>query len=285
MVLYKYATEDSGFRILEGLRLKITPPNEFNDPFEITPHSKSKRTLSEMLEDAKSNPESYRSVYVAMNRAGAFTDSFEKFIAGLPQALCHGFTEYKMLLKAELAKIDFRTPDTLSRGIGIFCLSKLSNSIPMWSYYANHHRGVVFGLSMDKIDAPFSGPSGFVKYRKQRVKVDPNLPPSSGAWRKLVVKTVLTKSAEWKHEQEYRQVFQLTNLISPNPEEGQIKGYFLDVSSNVIKTIIFGCRISLEHEDRIRQELQRRKRTFGHIRLFRCQKHNSKFELKIIPTD
>jgi hypothetical protein len=80
-------------------------------------------------------------------------------------------------------------------------------------------------------------------------------------------------------------VFQLTNLISPNPEEGQIKGYFLDVSSNVIKTIIFGCRISLEHEDRIRQELQRRKRTFGHIRLFRCQKHNSKFELKIIPTD
>jgi hypothetical protein len=136
MVLYKYANEDSGFRILENLRLKITPPNEFNDPFEITPHSKSKRTLPEMLEEAKTNPESYRSVYEAMNRAGAFTDSFEKFITGLPQALCYGFTKYKKLLKMELAKIDIRTPDTVSRGIGILCLSKLSNSIPMWSYYA-----------------------------------------------------------------------------------------------------------------------------------------------------
>jgi len=103
-------------------------------------------------------------------------------------------------------------------------------------------------------------------------------------WRKLVIKTVFTKSAEWKHEQEYRRVFQLTNLISPKPEKGQIKSYFWDVSSDAIQTIILGCRINLELENKIRQELQRRKRTFGHIRLFRCQKHNSKFELKVIPT-
>ena len=38
MILYKYAGE-SGLRILEDLRLKITPPNEFNDPFEVTPHA------------------------------------------------------------------------------------------------------------------------------------------------------------------------------------------------------------------------------------------------------
>jgi hypothetical protein len=284
MVLYKYAAEDSGFRILEGLRLKITPPNEFNDPFEITPHSKSTRTLSEMLEEAKTNPESYRSVYEAMNRAGAFTDSFEKFIAGLPQALCHYFSQYKKLLKTELAKIDFRTPDTVSRGIGILCLSKLSNSIPMWSYYANHHRGVVYGLDINKIGGPLSGPCGFVKYRKHRVRVDPNLPPSSSAWRKLVIKTVFTKSAEWKHEQEYRRVFQLNNLVSANPEKGQIKSYFWDVSNDAIQTIIFGCRISFELENKIRQELQRRKRTFGHIQLFRCKKHNSQFGLEVIPT-
>jgi hypothetical protein len=39
------------------------------------------------------------------------------------------------------------------------------------------------------------------------------------------------------------------------------------------KTIIFGCRIGLEHEGSIRQELQRRKRTFGRIRLLRCKKN------------
>lgn len=99
-----------------------------------------------MLEDARTNPESYRDVYEDMNRAGAFTGSFDSFIGGLPQALAHYYAEYKRRSKIELTKIDLRTQDTVSQGIGILCLSKPPNSIPMWSYYANHHRGVVLGL-------------------------------------------------------------------------------------------------------------------------------------------
>jgi len=284
MVLYKYTTEDSGFRILEDLRLKITPPNEFNDPFETTPHSKFTKKPEEMVELVRTNPEYYRPVYKDMNREGAFTGTFEKFIGGLPKALIRHFTEYKKLSREELAKIDIRTPDTLSREMGILCLSKTRSSIPMWSYYADHHRGVVFGFNIDKFGGPKYWHSGFVKYRKQRVVVNPYLPPASPDLKKFYYNTVFTKSAEWSHEQEYRRVFQLTDLASTRLANGQKMFYYLDIAGSAIEEIILGCRTSPDLESQIRQELHRRKITFGHIRLFRCIKHRSKYALGIIPS-
>jgi hypothetical protein len=267
---------------LEDLRLKITPPNEFNDPFEITPHSKTARHLPEMLEAARTNPQSYRSVYENMKTDGAFTGSFEEFVVGLPRALSHYHSQYKQLSKAEVRTRDAQVLDDISQELGILCLSKVSSSIPMWSYYANHHRGVVIGLDIDKIGVRLPGPSGLVNYRKNRAWVDPFLMPRSEASRQQRLKTLFTKSHEWKHEQEYRRVFLLTDLISTLPEKGQIKIYFLDVSRDAITEVIFGCRISDELENRISQELHRRKKTFGHIRLFRCVKHPSKYRLTVV---
>ena len=37
MEVYKYCG-DLGVEILEKLELKVTPPNQFNDPFEFAPH-------------------------------------------------------------------------------------------------------------------------------------------------------------------------------------------------------------------------------------------------------
>ena len=35
-LLYKYC-DRRGIDVLDRLRLKVTPPNRFNDPFEVTP--------------------------------------------------------------------------------------------------------------------------------------------------------------------------------------------------------------------------------------------------------
>jgi hypothetical protein len=283
MVYYKYAGV-SGFNILEDLRLKITPPNEFNDPFEITPHSIFRRPLPQMIEEARTKPEIFRGTYDDMKRAGVlYTDSFDRFIAELPKALAHHYVAYRKLSKKELAKRDTRTLDNVSQKIGILCLSKPATSIPMWSYYADHHRGVVFGFDVNKISSRVSWQSGLVKYRKRRALVNPYLPPKSDAWRKQGFKMFFTKSIEWKHEQEYRRVFPLSELISQAPQAGNGKKYFLHLTGDAIREIIFGCRASDEFKDQICQELQRRKKTFGHIQLFRCERHTSKFELKIIP--
>jgi hypothetical protein len=278
MVLYKYAG-DSGFRILEDLRLKITPPNEFNDPFEITPRSQFAVSLASQLDKVQTNPEYYRQVYEEMHQVGIFGDTFEQFIDGLPEALRRDFAKYKKSSKQELETCDMKSLDDASKYLGILCLSKPPNSIPMWSYYANHHRGVVFGLDIDRIGGPYSGPSGLVNYRKQRARINPYIPPSLDAF----IRLIFTKSVEWKHEHEYRRVFQLSGLICRPSKKAGVNNYFWNISGDAIQEIIFGCRASDRLKRKIFGEIDRRKKTFGHIRLLRCVRHPSKFELKIIP--
>jgi len=282
MVFYKYAGK-SGFKILENLRLKITPPNEFNDPFEITPRSKFTRKLEKMQEEAKTNPEQHRSTYEQMKQAGRYPGSFEEFKAEFPEALQKHFPEYRRQAKLRLANGDSIFLDEVSKKMGILCLSKLPESIPMWSYYADQHRGIVFGVDVEKIGGYIRVRSGPVKYKKQRVRVDPYLPQKSPERQTQAIRVLFTKNREWKHEKEFRQVYRLSDLTSLKQANGKAKHYFWDLSGDAIKEIIFGCRASDRLKARICKEIQRRKRTFGHIRLLQCVRHKSKFELKIIP--
>lgn len=80
MILYKYAG-DSGLRILEDLRLKVTPPNEFNDPFEVTPNSKRARPLAELVADARQDSKFFRGVYGDMVADGEYVGTFDQFLA------------------------------------------------------------------------------------------------------------------------------------------------------------------------------------------------------------
>lgn len=285
MIFYKY-TGDWGLKILEELRLKIAPPNEFNDPFELTPRSKFKITINDMIEKSKSEPEHFRAVFENLKCDG-YSGSFEQFIRDFPEMVHQmGFSRFKKLMISELAKKDMRSLDEASKKFGILCVSKTHNSIPMWSYYANHHRGIAIGLDCSQIGKALPGPHFWkVKYRTARRGVNPWLNPSNPEWLKQVLDTIFIKSREWGHEQEYRRVFQLAELIHAPPDDKGNRHYFLDINGSNIRTIIFGCRVNQAIEDGIRSEFERRPKTFGHIKLFRCIRHKAKFELEIVPAD
>jgi len=280
MIVYKYA-DDFGLKILEDLRLKITPPNEFNDPFEITPLSRRARPLPEMIKDATIESPYFRAVYEDMVHDGAYSGSFEQFIRDMPTELPKHYPAYKKLSAKEMAVRDLTALDEVSPELGILCLSKPRDDIPMWSYYANEHRGIAVGLDPDRIGSLPEGPRGFVKYRKNRLRVN----PFSKTFHKERLQTIFTKSFAWRHEQEYRRVFRLGDLVSPTAGPDGIQRYFLDISSDAIREVILGCRINPDFKNKIRAELARRKRTFGHVRLFRCQRHPSRFELKIVSVE
>ena len=260
-------------------RLKVTPPNEFNDPFEITPNSRRARPIAEMLADVSKDSKFYRGVYDNMVRDGFYHSSFEQFIKDLPSELPKYYAGYKTLSRKEMVKRDLKTLDDVSASLGILCFSKPADNIPMWSYYADHHRGVIFGIDANKIGGRLPGFSGFVKYRKHRVRYNPFSPFAQ----KQRLQIILTKSHEWRHEQEYRRVFRLSDLIAPRAGAGECKQYFLDISGDSIREIIFGSRTTPDLEREIRKELQRRKETFGHVRLLKCERHTSRFALRIVP--
>jgi len=156
MILYKYAG-NFGIKILEDLRLKVTPPNEFNDPFEITPNTKRARPLAEMVAGARKDSDFYRAVYGDMVRDGACAGSFDQFIKDMPSAIPKHYSQYKKLSKREMINRDMDALDEVSLQLGVLCFSKPPNNIPMWSYYGNHHRGVVFGVNVKKIGGHLPG--------------------------------------------------------------------------------------------------------------------------------
>ena len=278
MIVYKYSG-DSGFRILEDLRLKVTPPNEFNDPFEITPISRRARPLAEMLVDIRKKSEYFRNVYDDMIRDGRYNGSFEKFLKELPSEIPKCYPAYKKLSRREMTDRDMKILDGISPKIGVLCFSKPTDNIPMWSYYADQHRGVVIGVDVSRIGGKLPCFRGFVRYRKNRVRYNPFSPLS----REQRSQTIFTKSYEWQHEQEFRCIFRLNDLIPSLPPNNERKMYFLDIPSDSIREIILGCRITPELEAKIRQELARRKKTFEHVQVLKCVRHVSRYELKIVP--
>ena len=115
-----------------------------------------------------------------------------------PENLC---TQYTPSLTTKIFR---ETIGKARENIYICSLSKVFDSILMWSYY-NSHRGVCIGLNindiyyyLEKLDTAPSPPFE-VKYRETINKLNYFSPKE-----KAIKYFVETKSADWKHEEEVR---------------------------------------------------------------------------------
>jgi hypothetical protein len=213
---------------------------------------------------------------------GKYVGSFTRFLQDMPAAIPKHYSPYKKLSRQEMIKRDLAALDDVSLHLGILCLSKPRANIPMWSYYGNNHEGVALGINVTKIGYRLPGKSDFVRYRKQRVRLNPFAAQQLAVLQRERV--LFTKSREWQHEREYRRVFRLCDLVSETSAKDGKKIHFLPIWGDAIEEIILGCRIKPELESAIRKELSQRGRPFAHIRLLRCERHVSKFELKVVAT-
>src|SRR5260221_617662 len=105
MIFYKYAGA-AGIKVIVDLRLKITPPNEFNDPFELTPRSKFTLTIDRMLNILNTNPEWFRQPYELMVKHEAYPYDFERFLGDLPTEVPRRFNVFKSLWRKEQSRAD-----------------------------------------------------------------------------------------------------------------------------------------------------------------------------------
>jgi hypothetical protein len=79
VILYKYVdTNRRGIDILRSLRLKVTPPVEFDDPFEFAPRVPDDLSHSG-AEQILQNPKVLRGAYDLLRSSGRFSGSFEEF--------------------------------------------------------------------------------------------------------------------------------------------------------------------------------------------------------------
>ncbi|MFV0586901.1 DUF2971 domain-containing protein [Bacteroides reticulotermitis] len=145
----------------------------------------------------------------------------------------------------------------------ICCLSKLFNSLLMWSYY-NGHKGVCVGLNMEKVAGYLNDSNGMldisseceVQYRDIIDKPDYFQSPTD-----IFHYQMCTKGKDWEHEQEVRifisdpPPWYQSLLPGQNDKDGPIDGKeiraFLKIGGECFESIYFGVNIKVKDKDKI----------------------------------
>src|SRR5437899_9580415 len=145
-LLYKYC-DHRAVDVLGRLRLKVTPPNRFNDPFEFTPQMQelsSEAALRFALDE-----DAMREIYPKMIESGQFSGSFAAFRREISQRspkLAKGLIETYPQTAEEFRRGFI---DMISTTLGVICLSTVCDDILMWGHYTNSHTGMVIGFACE----------------------------------------------------------------------------------------------------------------------------------------
>jgi hypothetical protein len=193
-----------------GIRLRATPPTEFNDPFEFA--------------------------------SNILTGDEQKMIDSLPDIFEHGAGTKAILGATMLSYEDFATRwqrlrEQISETYGILCFSACWDDILMWSHYADEHRG--FAVAIDR-DHPHVERLGFqpVSYAEQRPKHLVEIDGEIGGFSipgEHVMTSTFTKSINWSYEYEWRSLQQLDTTK---------KVTLVDIPAEAIPMILLGWRCS-----------------------------------------
>jgi hypothetical protein len=249
---YKYRVfgEWTFDNLKEGREWAVSPLG-FNDPFDCA--------LNIQL-DAKSKPifQKYYPVLVDRFRQETgiqINDDTSKLIAQAEDPISELLTQAKPWLLREMDPAEFNAFAQAFRAAQIQYLAKLStsmrthlasqvavvpltvkvDSIPMWSYYADSHRGFCVEYDLKSL-----GPENLQVRALYPVLYNTEWPnatdttvqavaPSEGMTDNTTILSVLTKSAEWRHEQEWRMIFPRKPDVEKFPVYLRIKAVYLGV--------------------------------------------------------
>jgi hypothetical protein len=107
------------------------------------------------------------------------------------------------------------------KDLGVICYSSNQCNLLLWAHYADNHNGMCLVFDVDNTKEKLYN----ISYQDRFPDVD--LTGDSEDYVEII-KIVTTKSADWKYEQEYRQVFIMKNILYEYPGK--------------LVEIIFGCR-------------------------------------------
>ena len=228
-VLYKYRTFDPG-----GFGIALAAYGEayfadartFNDPFEcwFIPRSK-------VIELEGAALEAFVREAARRGEPGAREERIEELVAiGVKQA--------ERLKRGDPSALD-GLMSTQYNAIGVLSLVENPRSLPMWSYYADSHRGFCVGLRTEVLGEHQAAAAARddimvlhkVEYdqRMPEVSVGGSFTISSEGDMRQIEKPFYTKSRDWRHEAELR----LTYWHHPN--------HAYRFGQNAVEEIILGC--------------------------------------------
>ncbi len=267
MKLFKYTTYSTGLKILLEKKFRYTQPICFNDPFELYPIIEDFFTgeqLDEMLDVVTQSPyleEAFKNTidgeYNKLNEFQKTIVSYDQYYSfmktGIQKELERRNVPIKKMVRdnienntndfASVMNIEYHK--LINSIIGILSLSKINDSILMWSHYCNSHTGIVLKITADKsyleyldeVNYPESNERPRIKLSKR----DYSPQESIDAYKRIF----FSKSTDWSYENEFRDHKPLINGFNTNlNDEAGFPIILFDFPDEIIEGVIFGFRVS-----------------------------------------
>lgn len=281
MSVYKYVTQEGALRYLRTWALRITPADQFNDPFEMRPtlHLSVNDVLDPMpsllaenlklqfLQAAKGTDHVPAHVAAAHTAIVAFllrtmTPSEEEdFLDFAKQFLNTGnfdeidrlrseFDEqYKNVIEHARSQIPAFSKSALSamhralpRSIGVLCLSGSDRHPLMWAHYTDSHKGALLEFDENALCFNRQRNNGDDFGKLHRVWYSDSRPKFSTTKSSNALATLaLTKALEWAYEQELRLLWPLSKADQIIESEGK-SIHLINVPAIALQSITIGCR-------------------------------------------
>lgn len=233
---YKYRSLQSPFTksIFEKAEIYYAAPKDFNDPFDCNLRIHTNGSTDQ-------DWETYFDKLMVQDPSA---------IQFLQQARREKWWNTKPGFKESLGREQHKKHYEKS---SVFCFSKKNNSIPMFSYYADSHRGVAIEFQFDDLHVPCGIPAidpmrpGQL-YDNKIVFRDVEYPSSYPELNyhkvygtdQLLRSLLFTKHHEWSHEEEFR-IFRRNVLASS-----------VEFDKSLLTRIIFGCKASQAEVDLVK---------------------------------
>jgi hypothetical protein len=225
--LYKYVSLEGLRRILAG-SIRFTQPSAFNDPFELLPE----------IVMPVGEPE--RPIRVKFDIMGQRRQPPIAEVDAVPIGSSSGDPTSRDIVSQ------------LNSLIGFFCLSRNSESLLMWSHYADQYAGAVveFDSSHEFLAHPID-----VEYRNQRPKKDLSLYLTGEP---IPLSELCVKSDQWAYEDEIRIVRLLADCKDIGQDDARgFPVYSQSIPPEAIKSVTLGERMSIEAQretyDRVKE--------------------------------
>ena len=274
-LLFKYC-DPRGVEILKHLKLKITPPIEFNDPFEFMPKVDTGFTR-DGIEKRLTSTKLMRGVWRKIAGDLDFESFREAYMKELrrPSARHVRGTLIELQSAATRAKENMLT--FMSRRFGVACYSEVADDILMWAHYAKSHQGLVIGFDVQHRFFRYGENLMPVIYRSERV--DAYFGQRGLKLREPILSIFRSKSPHWGYEREWRQFFSLRKSAKVQTETG-CPLWFQKLPPTAVSQVILGSRCSPEMEHAVRDALKHRR--FRRVQLRRAVLHERDFRLKLV---
>ena len=227
--------------LLKGL-VRFTPPHELNDPSELQPLFDSIQ-VRESLANLRTKGYSEADL-ASLQEQGALLMKLDPRSMAVKPPTTLG--EANKLVQApfydqteHLEELLTSTVQSMSGKVGVFCLTRTTDSLPMWAHYAGIARGAI--VQFDGLAEEFPGDETGILHQLRDVEYFPRRPsvtfqPASHQH------LFFSKLADWSYERESRVVMALSDCEQGQNNSGE-KLYLYQLKQARASRVILGWNL------------------------------------------